>query len=95
MYFLLKALKVEKIWLATSPSKSTVQNLVFLPFLICWRRSDVITLQNPHGLPPASVGNAAALEKAKITAQAAAVKPLPSPVVSALKSKEPVPCMFS
>ncbi|KIM47900.1 hypothetical protein M413DRAFT_22481 [Hebeloma cylindrosporum] len=60
-----------------------------------FKKSDVITLQNPHGLPPASVANAATLEKAKTAAQATAVKPLPSPAVSALKSKEPVPWNIS
>lgn len=94
--FLAESIKGGKDLVSDKPFKKYGSEFgFFLPFLICWRRSDVITLQNPHGLPPASVANAAALEKAKITAQATAVKPLPSPVVSALKSKEPVPCMFS
>jgi peptidyl-prolyl cis-trans isomerase-like protein 2 len=53
------------------------------------RRADVITLQNPHGLPPASVANPSAVVKA-----AESTKPAPPKAVAALKSKEPVPCSY-
>ena len=51
----------------------------------------MITLQNPHGLPPASVANPSAVVK---TTKSGPVKPEPSRTVAALKVKEAVPCMF-
>jgi peptidyl-prolyl cis-trans isomerase-like protein 2 len=93
--FLAESVKGGKDLVSDTPFKKYVHGFGFWFLLICWHRSDVITLQNPHGLPPASVPNAAALEKTKTAAQAAVAKPLPSPAVSSLKSKEPIPCMCS
>ncbi|KAF8973695.1 cyclophilin-like domain-containing protein [Flammula alnicola] len=62
-----------------------------------FKKGDVITLQNPHGLPPASMPNAVAISKSTKVDQASAAKPAPSPAVSALKAKakEPVPWNIS
>lgn len=69
---------------------------VRLHFVLCsftssFRRADVITLQNPHGLPPASVANASTVTK---TTKSEPTKPETSRAVAALKIKEAVPCML-
>ncbi|THH04159.1 hypothetical protein EW145_g5730 [Phellinidium pouzarii] len=53
-----------------------------------FKKQDVITLQNPHGLPPASALSASATKK--VTEQKG-VKPAPTGGVAALKAKEKVP----
>ncbi|PPQ67056.1 hypothetical protein CVT25_005657 [Psilocybe cyanescens] len=60
-----------------------------------FKKGDVITLQNPHGMPTASVPNALAIEKAKKAEQATVANPVAAPAVTALKSKEPVPWNIS
>ncbi|KDR85314.1 hypothetical protein GALMADRAFT_234107 [Galerina marginata CBS 339.88] len=59
---------------------------------VSFKKTDVITLQNPHGLPPASVASAAAPKKVEVSTVAT---PAASPAVTALKSKEPVPWNIS
>ncbi|KAF8167788.1 cyclophilin-like domain-containing protein [Crassisporium funariophilum] len=56
-----------------------------------FKKGDVITLQNPHGLPPASVPDSSAVSKSTKATLAVATKPAPSPAVTALKTKAPVP----
>ncbi|PPQ64756.1 hypothetical protein CVT26_002700 [Gymnopilus dilepis] len=57
-----------------------------------FKKTDVVTLQNPHGLPPASVASSAPVKKAEIVPSTKAAVP---PAVAALKSKEPVPWNIS
>lgn len=54
-------------------------------------REDVITLQNPHGLPPASVPSTSGAADKKATTTVSRVKPAKT-VVAAVKSKEKLPC---
>ncbi|THV07668.1 cyclophilin-like protein [Dendrothele bispora CBS 962.96] len=57
-------------------------------------KQDVVTLQNPHGLPPASVPNVAIAAKQAQNAQA--TKPVPAKgTLSVTKAKEPVPWNIS
>ena len=57
-------------------------------------REDVITLQNPHGLPPASIPNkTAAAEKAeKAGAKSKAVATKPAAAAPVAKTKATTPC---
>ncbi|KAI5123760.1 hypothetical protein M0805_000351 [Coniferiporia weirii] len=55
-----------------------------------FKKEDVITLQNPHGLPPASVPSASVATK-KVAEQKAVVKPPLAGGVAALKAKEKQP----
>jgi peptidyl-prolyl cis-trans isomerase-like protein 2 len=73
-----------KKYVPSLPVRSAVDFLAFL-------REDVITLQNPHGLPPASVSTVkvSAAQKDQVVAPA---KPPPPGPVSAVK-KEVTPCM--
>ena len=76
-----------EISLTTSPSKSAPPPLTIL--LAYSTRDDVITLQNPHGLPSGSV--------TKPVPTAVEVKPSaakPSPTPGTTKSKAPVPCQY-
>ena len=57
-------------------------------------RGDVITLQNPHGLPPASVPNPSAVTKVVKTEQTTKIEPEASRAVTAVKAKIAVPCMI-
>ncbi|KJA25757.1 hypothetical protein HYPSUDRAFT_64484 [Hypholoma sublateritium FD-334 SS-4] len=57
-----------------------------------FKKADVITLQNPHGLPPASVANASALDKAT---KSEPTNPEPPRAIATLKTKEPVPWNIS
>lgn len=63
---------------------------MFFSILTYIARGDVITLQNPHGMPTASVPSAVANEKVKKTEQTSNTAPVPA--VKALKMKESVPC---
>lgn len=56
-------------------------------------RGDVITLQNPHGLPPASVPNPSAVAKVAKTDQTTKTEPEASRAVTVAKAKAAVPCM--
>ena len=65
-----------------------------VPFFSHSHREDVITLQNPHGLPSASVSTAkaSATQKDKVVAPA---KPAAAgPVSAAATQKEAGPCPF-
>jgi hypothetical protein len=55
-------------------------------------RGDVITLQNPHGLPPASIPDPAAITKAVKTDQASTTEPEAPRAVTVMKAKAAVPC---
>jgi hypothetical protein len=57
-------------------------------------RGDVITLQNPHGLPPASIPNPLAVTKVVKIEQTAKTEPEATRVVTAVKAKAAVPCMI-
>ncbi|KAF9474094.1 cyclophilin-like protein [Pholiota conissans] len=57
---------------------------------VSFKKSDVITLQNPHGLPPTSVPAPSSVAKVVEPARPAAPK-----AVTALKNKEPVPWNIS
>ncbi|KAF8912974.1 cyclophilin-like domain-containing protein [Gymnopilus junonius] len=57
-----------------------------------FKKTDVVTLQNPHGLPSASVPNVVATKKAEAVPTA---KPAAQPAVTTLKSKEQVPWNIS
>jgi len=52
---------------------------------------DVITLQNPHGMPTASLPSASTVAK---TTQAVP-KPAPAAGVAAVKAKENAPCTLA
>ena len=56
-------------------------------------RGDVITLQNPHGLPPASIPNPTAVTKVMKTEQTTATEPEAPRATTAVKAKAAVPCM--
>ena len=56
-------------------------------------RGDVITLQNPHGLPPASVPNPSADKMVK-TEQTTKTEPEATRAVTVVKTKAAVPCMI-
>ncbi|KAF9569876.1 peptidylprolyl isomerase-like protein 2 [Agrocybe pediades] len=53
-----------------------------------FKKTDVITLQNPHGLPPASVSTVVPSAKATEVKQATSAKPAAPQAVTALKAKE-------
>ncbi|KAL5535646.1 CYP8 [Sanghuangporus sanghuang] len=55
-----------------------------------FKKEDVITLQNPHGFPSASMSSATA-KKATKTSKKLTTKPLPAGRVAALKEKEKLP----
>ena len=57
-------------------------------------RGDVITLQNPHGLPPASVPNPSAVTKVVKTEQTSKIEPEATRAVTVVKEKTAVPCMM-
>ncbi|KAH9486632.1 Peptidyl-prolyl cis-trans isomerase-like 2 [Psilocybe cubensis] len=57
-----------------------------------FKKGDVITLQNPHGMPTASAPNVVVPEKVK---KEQTPNSDPVPVVKALKAKEPVPWNIS
>jgi hypothetical protein len=57
-------------------------------------RADVITLQNPHGLPPASIPNPTAVTKVVKSDQTTTTEPEAPRVVTAVKAKAAVPCMI-
>lgn len=57
-------------------------------------RGDVITLQNPHGLPPASVPNPSAVNKVVKTEQTSKTEQEATRAVTAVKEKAAVPCMI-
>ncbi|KAF5313245.1 hypothetical protein D9619_002988 [Psilocybe cf. subviscida] len=59
---------------------------------VSFKKTDVITLQNPHGMPSASVPAATA---ASNVVKAEPVRPAQAQAVAALKSKEPVPWNIS
>ncbi|KIY50580.1 cyclophilin-like protein [Fistulina hepatica ATCC 64428] len=61
---------------------------------IPFKKQDVITLQNPHGLPPASVPSTAATSSITTTPTPAA-KPKPAGPVITVKAKEVVPWNIS
>lgn len=57
-------------------------------------RTDIITLQNPHGLPSASVSNSASTSKASAPPENKGTitnKPVPTAIT---KTKAAVPCMW-
>jgi peptidyl-prolyl cis-trans isomerase-like 2 len=54
-------------------------------------RQDVITLQNPHGLPPASVSNLSLASK-QATQDSQKTAPTTKVATSVVKAKESVPC---
>ncbi|KAJ7125695.1 cyclophilin-like domain-containing protein [Mycena crocata] len=56
---------------------------------VAFKKHDVITLQNPHGLPPASIPNVAPAATPKSVAKP---KPAPSVPNVAVKPKAAVPC---
>ncbi|CAA7259947.1 unnamed protein product [Cyclocybe aegerita] len=60
-----------------------------------FKKTEVITLQNPHGLPPASIPNAVAEAKTTKAAEPANAKPAPAAPIAALKAKEAVPWNIS
>jgi hypothetical protein len=56
-------------------------------------RTDIITLQNPHGFPQVSIPKTNTSSGApKPKENSAKPATAPSPAVTAIKSKEPVPC---
>lgn len=57
-------------------------------------RGDVITLQNPHGLPPASVPNPSAVTKVVKTEQTSKTEPEATRAVTVMKEKAAVRCMM-
>ena len=57
-------------------------------------RGDVITLQNPHGLPPASVPNSLAVSKLVKSEQATKTEPEATRSVTVVKAKAAIPCMI-
>ncbi|KDQ30908.1 hypothetical protein PLEOSDRAFT_1036229 [Pleurotus ostreatus PC15] len=58
-----------------------------------FKKQDVITLQNPHGLPPLSVDNSAASSAKKQSTQAAPTKTVVTQSAAAsTTNKTPVPC---
>jgi hypothetical protein len=57
-------------------------------------RGDVVTLQNPHGLPPASVPNPSAVIKVIKTEQTTKTEPEATRAVTVVKAKAAVPCMI-
>ncbi|KAF9056489.1 cyclophilin-like domain-containing protein [Panaeolus papilionaceus] len=57
-----------------------------------FKKTDIITLQNPHGLPTTSGVKPAVTSKAE---SSAVTKPAPSPAVAAVKAKEAIPWNIS
>ena len=55
-------------------------------------RGDVITLQNPHGLPPASISNPTDVAKVVKTEQITATEPEAPRAITAVKVKATLPC---
>jgi hypothetical protein len=87
-----KALKVALILSMMSVSRSISFAVAVVTLFSTSHREDVITLQNPHGLPSASVPitSASVTQKDKVVAT---VKPAVAGPVSAAQ-KEAVPCPF-
>lgn len=60
----------------------------------CAIRDDVITLQNPHGLPSASTPSTNATTKIIQNEKTAAIVKKASATANVGKEKESIPCMF-
>lgn len=69
-----------------STRPTTIYQLLF--------REDVITLQNPHGLPSASIPNPTAVAQVVKSEQTVTTEPTVHRAVTAVKAKGAVPCMI-
>ena len=91
--YLADSVKGGRDLLADIPIKKSVSLLSFPKCQLTVFRTDIITLQNPHGLPPASIPNPASTSKTSAPPEnkgAIATKPVPAAVT---KTKASVPCM--
>jgi len=91
--FLAESIKGGRDLVAEVPFKKCVCDLLLRirnPQLLV--RTDVITLQNPHGLPSISVPNPSTATTSTAQPKDGSAKVALSPAVGAVKAKESVPC---
>jgi len=94
--FLAESIKGGRDLVAEVPFKKCVRDLLLrIRNSQSLDRTDVITLQNPHGLPSVSVPNPSTTTASAVQPKDGPAKAALSPAVGVMKAKEPVPCSRS